>query len=52
MPLKLKELIHPRWTGGEKTRGEKMKVSLIMLLKTYGEKLSVFRPAIMLLKIS
>jgi hypothetical protein len=35
---------------GEKTRGEKMKVSPIMLLKKRVEKMSVFGLAIMLLK--
>jgi hypothetical protein len=38
-------------SGGEKMRGEKMQVSLIMLLKTNGEKMSDFWLAIMLLKI-
>ena len=37
--------------GGEKMRGEKMQVSLIMSLKTNGEKMSDFWLAIMLLKI-
>ena len=36
----------------EKTRGGKMKVSPIMLLKTNGEKMSEIRLAIILLKIS
>ena len=37
--------------SGEKTRGGKMKVSPIMLLKTNGEKMSEIGPAIILLKI-
>ena len=35
---------------GEKTRGEKMKDSFAMLLKTNGEKMSVYRPLAMLMK--
>jgi len=35
---------------GEKTRGEKMKDSLAMLLKTHGEKMSENRPLAMLMK--
>ncbi len=38
--------------ASEKTRGGKMKVSPIMLLKTNGEKMSEIRLAIILLKIS
>ena len=34
----------------EKTRGEKMKDSLAMLLKTNGGKMSVYRPLAMLMK--
>jgi hypothetical protein len=37
--------------GWKKTRGEKMKVSSIMLLKTHGEKMSETGLSIMLLKI-
>jgi hypothetical protein len=37
-------------SGWEKTRGEKMKVSPIMLLKTNGEKMSEISLAIMLMK--
>jgi hypothetical protein len=36
--------------GSEKTRGEKMKVSSIMLLKTNGEKMSEIDLSIMLMK--
>jgi hypothetical protein len=37
-------------SGGEKTRGEKMKESLAMLLKTHREKMSENRPLAMLMK--
>jgi len=36
----------------EKTRGEKMKVSLAMLLKTHVEKMSIYGLLAMLMKIS
>jgi hypothetical protein len=38
--------------GQQKTRGEKMKVSPIMLLKTNGEKMSEIGLAIMFMKTS
>jgi len=37
---------------GEKTRGEKMKDSLAMLLKTHAEKMSIYGLLAMLMKIS
>jgi hypothetical protein len=52
MSLKVKQLVHPGWQSGEKTRGEKMKVTSIMLLKTHIAKMSVFGLSIILLKIS
>ena len=52
MSLKLKQLVYSGWQGGEKTRGEKMKVTSIILLKTHIEKMSIFRLSIVLLKIS
>jgi hypothetical protein len=50
MSLKIKQLLHSWWPSGEKTAGGKMQDSFIMLLKTHGEKMSVFRLAKMLLK--
>jgi hypothetical protein len=54
-PLKIylietKMLILFRTAGCQKTRGEKMKVSSIMLLKTNGSKMSDFGLSIILLK--
>ncbi len=48
--IDIKRVIRSCVPGGEKTRGEKMKVSPIMLLKTNGENMSVLGLAIMLLK--
>ncbi len=50
MPLKAKHLIHYDGQGSEKMRGEKMKVTSIMLLKNNGSKLSDFDLSIILLK--
>jgi len=50
MSLKLSQLIHYWQPGSEKTRGEKMKVSSIMLLKTNVEKMPESGLSIMLLK--
>jgi len=50
MSLKLSQLIDCRQPGSEKTRGEKMKVSSIMLLKTNVEKMSETGLSIMLMK--
>ena len=41
---------HFKGSGRQETRGEKMKVSSTMLLKTNGEKMSVFRLSTMLMK--
>jgi len=38
------------WRGLQKTRGDKMKVSLAMLLKTNVEKMSVYQPLAMLME--
>jgi hypothetical protein len=48
--LKLSQLVHLLQPGSEKTRGEKMKVSSIMLLKTNALKMSETSLSIMLLK--
>src|SRR5208282_6431436 len=48
--LKLNQLLHSRQRGSEKTRGEKMKVSSIMLLKTNASKMSETSLSIMLMK--
>jgi hypothetical protein len=50
MSLKYKELPIQRRAGGERTRGEKIKVTSIMLLKTHGEKMTEIGFSIMLLK--
>jgi len=50
--LKLKELVYSEVAWLTKKRGPKMKVSLTMLLKTNGEKMSVLRFSTMLLKRS
>jgi hypothetical protein len=52
MSLKLKQLVQSGWQCSEKTRGEKMKVTSIMLLKAHGEKMSDLGLSIMLLKIN
>jgi hypothetical protein len=44
------ELYYYGWQGSEKTRGEKMKVSSIMLLKTHVVKMSEIGLSIMLMK--
>jgi hypothetical protein len=48
--LKLNQLLHSRQPGGEKMRGEKMKVTSIMLLKKNASKMSETGLSIMLLK--
>jgi hypothetical protein len=50
MSLKQKQLAYGWWQSSEKTRGEKMKVSSIMLLKTNGGKMSESGLSIMLMK--
>jgi hypothetical protein len=50
MSLEIKHLVKYWWLGGEKTRGEEMKVSSIMLLKTNGGKMSENSLSIMLMK--
>ena len=50
MSLKLQYLAYSLCRLDKKRGGEKMKVSSIMLLKTNGEKMSVFWLSIMLLK--
>jgi hypothetical protein len=49
--LKLQELIHHLAIRLKPTRGEKMKDSFAMLLKTNGGKMSLLRSIAMLLKI-
>ncbi len=46
----IKRVSHCSAIGLPKTRGGKMKVTSIMLLKTHGEKLSDYRLSIMLMK--
>ena len=48
--LKLKLLAYSWWPGSEKTRGGKMKVTSIMLLKTNRGKMSEINLSIILLK--
>jgi hypothetical protein len=48
--LKLKELVYVGWPASEKTRGEKMKVTSIILLKTNWGKMPEIMLSIMLLK--
>jgi hypothetical protein len=50
MVLKIGQLGNCWWPGSEKTRGEKMKVSSIMLLKTNGVKMPEISLFIMLMK--
>jgi hypothetical protein len=50
MQLKSQELGSSEWQGSGKTRGKKMKVTSIMLLKTHVVKMSDIGLSIMLLK--
>src|ERR1035437_10817056 len=50
MSLNLNQLTHSQWAANEKTRRGKIQDSLAMLLKTNGEKMSIFRPLAILLK--